>query len=98
MKLPSIQRLASAAWATAQRFPVVLLCGVVAAIAAMRAVEADTLDAMRPVAAATLGLPLLTGLTLFAERRNFGSAPTLGAPRAGPRRAPPLLLGLAELE
>ncbi|WP_419942036.1 DUF4153 domain-containing protein [Candidatus Palauibacter sp.] len=73
MKLPSIQRLASAAWATAQRFPVVLLCGVVAAIAAMRAVEADTLDAMRPVAAATLGLPLLTGLTLFAERRNFGA-------------------------
>ncbi|WP_423930342.1 DUF4153 domain-containing protein [Candidatus Palauibacter sp.] len=73
MKLPSIERLAAAAWATAQRFPVVLVCGVVAAIAAMRAVEADTLDAMRPVAAATLGLPLLTGLTLFAERRNFGA-------------------------
>ena len=71
MKLLSIQHLAAGAWATARRFPLVLACAVVAAIAAMRAVEADTLEALRPVAAASLGLPLLTGLTLFAERRNF---------------------------
>ena len=75
MKLPSIERLVAGAWATAQRFPLVLACGLIAAIAAMRAVEADTLDSLRPLAAASLGLPLLTGLTLFAERRQFRALP-----------------------
>ncbi|WP_420635171.1 DUF4153 domain-containing protein [Candidatus Palauibacter sp.] len=74
MKLPSIQRLAAAAWATAQRFPVVLVCAIVAAVGATRAIEGEgTLDDLRIVAAASLGLPLLTGLTLFAERRRLGA-------------------------
>ena len=68
MKLPSVERLAAAAWATARRFPVVLACAVVAAIAAMRAINAETALELRLVATASLGLPLLTGLTLFAER------------------------------
>ena len=75
MRLPSIQRLAAAAWATARRFPLVLACAVIAAIAAMRGLEANTFEALRPIAAASLGLPLLTGLTLFAERRRLGAAP-----------------------
>ena len=68
MKLPSVERLAGAAWATARRFPVVLACAVVAAIAAMRAINAETALELRLLASASLGLPLLTGLTLFAER------------------------------
>ena len=68
MKLPSVERLAAAAWATARRFPVVLTCAVVAAIAAMRAINAETALELRLVATAALGLPLLTGLTLLAER------------------------------
>lgn len=75
MRLPSIQRLAAAAWATALRFPIVLACALVAAIAAMRAVEADTFESLRPIATASLGLPLLTALTLFAERRRLGAGP-----------------------
>ncbi|WP_420447705.1 DUF4153 domain-containing protein [Candidatus Palauibacter sp.] len=68
MKLPSVERLAAAAWATARRFPVVLACAAIAAIAAMRAINAESAAELRLVATAALGLPLLTGLTLFAER------------------------------
>lgn len=68
MKLPSVERLAAAAWVTARRFPVVLACAAVAAIAAMRAINAETAAELRLVATAAVGLPLLTGLTLFAER------------------------------
>ena len=68
MKLPSVERLAAAAWVTARRFPVVLACAIVAAIAAMRAIDAESAAELRLVATAALGLPLLTGLTLFAER------------------------------
>ncbi len=79
MKLPSIQKLATTAWATFLRFPDVLLCGIVAAIAAMNGLDADAQpsdESWRIAAAASLGLSLLTGLAIFCERRGFTPART----------------------
>jgi hypothetical protein len=72
--MPTLGPIVRGALAVLRRFPLVLLAGAVAAVAAMRL--ADELgDAERNgqvLAAATLGIPLFVALALTAERRAWG--------------------------
>jgi uncharacterized protein DUF4153 len=71
VQLPSLGDLVAAAYATLRRFPLVLAAGAVAAFAAILTAEDAGPDALhdRLLAAASLGLPLFTALTLVAERK-----------------------------
>lgn len=68
--LPSLGHIVTAARQTAQRFPLVLVAGLVAAVAGILTVNADGQNAshVRLLAAAVLGLPLNFGLAIAAER------------------------------
>jgi uncharacterized membrane protein YbaN (DUF454 family) len=70
LELPSLGAVLDVALATAKRFPLVLAAAFLAATSAILAFEDIGPDALhdRLLAAATLGLPLLTALTLFGER------------------------------
>jgi hypothetical protein len=73
--IPTLQPIVRGAWQTLQRFPLVLLAGVIAATAAIRLVD-QLGDAERNgqiLAAATLGLPLFVALALVAERRAWSA-------------------------
>jgi hypothetical protein len=70
LELPSLGAVLDVALATAKRFPLVLAAAFLAATSAILNFEDIGPDALhgRLLAAATLGLPLLTALTLLAER------------------------------
>ena len=75
MKIPSINRVMVAGMDTAQRFPATVISALVAALAGMLQVavwensEPETYW-LRVMAAASLGLPLFTGITLLSERHG----------------------------
>ena len=85
MKLPSIQRLAEQAIAVAMRFPLVLACGVISAIAGSLMIDAgDSEQAyLRVLYASSLGLPLFVGLQILAERHGWKGVGKLVAMLAG---------------
>jgi len=70
LELPSLGAVLDVALGTAKRFPLVLAAAFLAATSAILNFEDLGPDALhdRLLAAATLGLPLLTALTLFGER------------------------------
>src|SRR5688500_8240435 len=71
MILPALGDIVSAAQGAARRFPLVLVAGLLTAIAGILLLnsggERDSLA--RLMAATSLGLPLFFGLTVLAERR-----------------------------
>jgi hypothetical protein len=73
MKLPSLQRLMEQAVAVARRFPLVLTCGVIAAVAGSLMIDAgeDTERYLRILFASSLGLPLFVGLEMLAQRHGW---------------------------
>ena len=89
LELPSLGAVLDVALATAKRFPLTLAAAFLAATSAILNFEDLGPDALhdRLLAAATLGLPLLTALTLLAER----------FPRRLGARAAIWLLGIAAL-
>lgn len=70
MRLPSVRAAADAARGTAGRFPAVLVCALVAAVAATRAIgQSDASEHLEAViAAATLGFAMFVALGTAAER------------------------------
>jgi hypothetical protein len=69
MRLPSIEIVVSSALRTARRFPFVLGAAAVATVAGLAAtLPGDSAESLRILFAATLGLPLLYSLTIYAER------------------------------
>ena len=73
MRLPSIEMLLAGGRAALRRFPLVILSGVVAAVAAILAIDSDEgRTYARWFVTASLGLPLFFALTLFGERRFRG--------------------------
>jgi len=77
LELPSLGAVLDVALATVKRFPLTLAAAFLAATSAILNFEDIGPDALhgRLLAAATLGLPLLTALTLLAERfpRRLGA-------------------------
>jgi hypothetical protein len=75
VRLPSIRTAASDALRTLRRFPLVLLAGGTAAVAASLLVNHGTNERLiATVAAASLGLPLFVALAVTAERTGTRSA------------------------
>lgn len=85
MRFPSLRQAAAAARATAARFPIVLLSGGTAAVAALALIDGGTDDAfwIRLLPTATLGLPLFTGLTLWSESNGWRGNHAAGVSAAG---------------
>ncbi len=85
MKLPSLQRLAEQALAVARRFPLVLVCGVISAVAGSLMISAGDNEEvyLRVLYASSLGLPLFVGLELLAQRHGWRGAKKLVALAAG---------------
>jgi len=84
VKLPSIDRLAEAARAAAVRFPFIIACAVVAAVAAIIAIDADEQSRwVRLTACATLGFPLFFAIGLRAERFGWAGAREIAALAVG---------------
>jgi hypothetical protein len=85
MRLPSVQRLAEQAVAVARRFPLVLACGVISAVAGALMIDAGDSEQMylRVLYTSSLGLPLFTGLQFLAERHGWKGARKLIAMLAG---------------
>ncbi|MGH7540165.1 MAG: DUF4153 domain-containing protein [Gemmatimonadota bacterium] len=72
MRLPSVERMLAGAADAWRRFPLLLLCAVVAALAASIWVDSgDGRFWWHLMASATLGLPLFVALVPFAERRGW---------------------------
>lgn len=73
MHLPSLDRVLATAGHSARRFPLVLTCAIVAAVAGMLIIDSpgneDLLE--RFLYASTLGLPLFVGITFLAERWHW---------------------------
>jgi hypothetical protein len=76
MRFPSVDRLTITGLAAARRFPLVLLCGVIAALSAAllpdSAIEDEVL--LGVLYASTLGLPLFLAVDLLAERHRWSDA------------------------
>ncbi len=74
MKLPSINQVYLEARQAARRFPFVLFCGLAGSITAIILIESEPKKSVGfPIIfAAALGLPLLTALALYAEKRKRG--------------------------
>jgi hypothetical protein len=85
MKLPSLQRLAEQALAVARRFPLVLVCGVISAVAGSLMVGSGDNEEvyLRILYASSLGLPLFVGLELLAQRHGWKGLGKLVALAAG---------------
>ncbi|MFA6234529.1 MAG: DUF4153 domain-containing protein [Bacteroidota bacterium] len=79
MPLPSIQKIASDSARTLFRFPLVLCAAAAGTAAAFYLaeleIETEPTFAFSILFAALLGIPFLTGLALFAEKRRWGSMP-----------------------
>ena len=85
MKLPSLQRLAEQAFAVARRFPLVLVCGVISAVAGSLMISAGDNEEvyLRVLYASSLGLPLFVGLELLAQQHGWRGVKKLVALAAG---------------
>lgn len=72
IQLPTLGEAAAAAGLTFARFPFVMLAALVTALAGMLEISDVGPDQLRSrlMAAASLGLPLLTAVALFCERRR----------------------------
>jgi hypothetical protein len=87
MKLPSIQQVASDTTRTIQRFPLVLFNAAVGTLVAIELIDHE--GAQQPsvlfqiLYAAILGMPLLIGLALMAEKRMWSALTALGIQCAG---------------
>ncbi|MGD8277373.1 MAG: hypothetical protein PVH00_05075, partial [Gemmatimonadota bacterium] len=87
MRFPSVVEAADRARETALRFPLALLAGVVAAVAAWIAVggpPSESTALLRIILAAVAGIPLLFVLVLDGERRGW----------SGPKRLLTSVVGL----
>lgn len=74
-KLPPVRRLLSDGWAAARRFPMAVVCGLVAGTAGAAGIDAaDERFWFRICFAAILGLPLFVTLVLTGERRGWTAA------------------------
>lgn len=83
-RFPSIHHASAEAGASFMRFPLVMLCALVASVSAVYLVEieatAHTSPAYRLLMAAALGVPLFFALTIWAERsRNRSIAMPLAS-------------------
>lgn len=87
MKLPSLQQIADASMRTLRRFPFVLVVAAAGTAAAVIIIEheatAESNAAFRVLFAALLGVPMLIGLTLLAEKRRWKRAAALGTQGIG---------------
>jgi hypothetical protein len=85
MRLPSLDRVMATAGHAARRFPLVLLCAVVAAGAGVLLVDSSVDDDLleRFLYVSSLGLPLFVGITVLAERRRWPGGPLLLARLGG---------------
>ncbi|MCL7927468.1 MAG: DUF4153 domain-containing protein [marine benthic group bacterium] len=85
MKLPSLERLTDEALFAARRFPLVIVCGLIAAVAGILLVDAGESEELylRVLYAASLGLPLFVGLELVAERHGWRGGGRIAALAAG---------------
>jgi hypothetical protein len=85
VRLPTIGEVVSVAQRNVERFPFVLLAGVVTAYAALSMIEGSMNDPtlVRVMASAGLGLPLMFGLTVLAERRGRGAIERFAIPGFG---------------
>ncbi|HWO58402.1 MAG TPA: DUF4153 domain-containing protein [bacterium] len=81
MRLPSIQQVVEGARQTFRRFPLVMACAALGTLAALALVEKEETGGpsiFYPVLfGALLGLPLLAGTVLVAERRGWSKSRTL---------------------
>ncbi len=81
MKLPSIRQIIDAAGRSLRRFPVVILAAAVGTVAALLLVDHDgpsePTRLFGVLLAAILGIPLLTSITLVAEKHRWGKPATL---------------------
>lgn len=81
MRLPSVQQVVEGAQRTLRRFPLVIVCAAIGTLAALALVENEETGGpsiFYPVLfGAILGLPLLTGTVLVAERRGWSKNLTL---------------------
>ncbi len=79
MRLPSVDRAIAGARLAVSRFPLVIASALVTAAAGMGLIEGgDDAPWVRLGAAASLGLPLFTGLTLLSRRRGLSRAGAWG--------------------
>ncbi len=73
LRLPSLERVAAAFSSATRRFPEVSLLALVAACAAVAAVDSDASARLWSVwRVASLGVPLFLAIALFWERRRWG--------------------------
>jgi hypothetical protein len=81
----SIRQASANAQVAASRFPLALLCGVVAAVVSMMLIETgdDDIDRVRVLLTATLGLPLFVALETARERRGWSAGVRIGLLAAG---------------
>ena len=82
MKLPSVQQILQDASRTFLRFPFVLINAVLGTIAAVILIDHEgppqATILFNILLATILGIPLLTGLTLFGERKKWGRGLAIG--------------------
>jgi hypothetical protein len=85
MKLPSLGEVVSVAQHNVRRFPFVLAAGAAATWAGLHMIESDVAgkDDLRQLVPAILALPLMFGLTVFAERRAATAIGRMLIPVAG---------------
>ena len=87
MKLPSVNQILQGALRTFSRFPFVLCSALAGTIAALILIDYEGPEGptilFKILFAAILGIPLLIGLTLVAEKRGWGRVPSLGAQAIG---------------
>jgi hypothetical protein len=76
----SIRQAGTNAKIAASRFPLALMCGIAAAVAAMMLIEHgdDDIDRIRVLLTASLGLPLFVALETTRERRGWSGGARIG--------------------
>jgi len=87
MKLPSVTQIVLAARATMARFPLVILTAFAGTVAILILIDYEGPPGptflVQVLFAAVLGIPLLTGLVLLAEKMKWSGAVALGAQIVG---------------
>lgn len=76
----SIRQASANAKVAAARFPLALLCGIIAAVVSIMLIESgdDDIDRIRVLLAAGLGLPLFVALETTRERRGWSTGIRIG--------------------
>jgi len=75
MRFPSLDTLWTAARGSLMRFPMVMLCGIAGAIAAIVSMELQNSEAWNKVfLAAQLGIPFMFAITLAGEAKGWSAA------------------------